>query len=273
MSFYDGYVSQVKNKIIGGVALEYFTKYSHFNSFVFVEGLTDVIFYNLIVKEKIGNNVSFIKCGGKENVIYFSNFLIRNNIEQRKDNHYIVDKDYTSLNKLKSLCAEKVSVTKHYGVENYAFEDENLDLILRNLNLLNEDVINVKESLKKFVKLIVDFETIISLSTNNEMHDIKLKAKELDENIIFVDENTIFLKKEMQQRITSIISSFTKKQKKLFNRRREELFNNYLDLRGHDLELFFNKILTFYNKEEKLSVLLSNTEIISRLKIDFELKW
>ena len=45
-SFLNGFLEQVKDTPIGRVALEYFTKHSHFEGFVFVEGSSDIDFYS-----------------------------------------------------------------------------------------------------------------------------------------------------------------------------------------------------------------------------------
>ena len=58
-SFLNGFLEQVKDTPIGRVALEYFTKHSHFEGFVFVEGSSDIDFYSQTLTDKINNEKIF----------------------------------------------------------------------------------------------------------------------------------------------------------------------------------------------------------------------
>jgi len=75
-----------------------------------------------------------------------------------------------------------------------------------------------------------------------------------------------------KHKINDIISSLSKRKKKLFKKRKEELLSNYLNIRGHDLEFFIDNVLILFDKDQKLIEFLSKEEFLSKLEIDIDLK-
>lgn len=270
-SFYDGFISKINDKKVGCVVLEYFTKHSHFDGFVFVEGPSDILFYSRIANIKLNDGkVNYISCCGKTNLIKSLNYFGHNNL-LGKNNHYIVDKDYTGIMMYKPDFPDKITMTKYYSFENYVFEEGNFFKFLKECSCNEDEIKIINNLLKKYIEEIIDFETIISMNANNEIC-VKLSSKEIDENIHFINEDKIIIEEKFINRINDIILSLSKRKKKLFKKRKEELLSNYLNIRGHDLEFFIDNVLILFDKDQKLIEFLSKEEFLSKLEIDIDLK-
>lgn len=276
-SFYGEFVNQITDKDkkpIGSVAFEFFSKYSHFNNFIFVEGLTDSEFYSIVLRDKLINRKStFIACNGKSNVLKTHNYFEKNNRTILKEKHYIVDKDYTGLILQKYLVdSTKISVTKYYSLENYFFESSNFDKVLDECGFSDLQKKAIMEKLNKFIKEIIDYETIVSMNTNNEIEEHIIGISNLEDYVIVDKDNQIILQDYLKNKVNKIISSFNKKKKEKFKIRKNYLISNYLDIRGHDLEMFFDKILIIYDKSRKFNEFLSQKDLITQIKVDIDFK-
>lgn len=276
-SFYEEFVNQITDKDkkpIGSIAFEFFSKFSHFNNFIFVEGMPDSEFYSIVLRDKLINKkLTFIACNGKSNVLKAHNYFEKNNRTIIKEKHYIVDKDYTGLTLQKYLAdSKKISVTKYYSLENYFFESYNFDKVLNECGFPDLQKKAIMEKLNKFLEEIIDYETIVSMNTNNEIKEHIIGISNLEDYVIVDKDNQIVVQDSLKNKVNKIISSFNKKKKVKFKIRKKTLVSNYLDIRGHDLEMFFDKILIIYEKSRKFNELLSQKDLVTKMKIDIDFK-
>ena len=141
--FFEEFLEEVKIKDLGQVTTEYFLKYSIFDCFVFVEGLTDKAFYSCFLDTRVKNkNLEFIVCQGKTKLFKTLDYLVGGNYFRNKEHYHIIDKDFDGIRKYKGSYGHKLTTTRFYSFENYAFTKENIFL-------LGDQKIERKESKKK----------------------------------------------------------------------------------------------------------------------------
>ena len=273
INFKNRFIEETKKPKLGNVWGEYITKISHYNNFIFVEGYSDINYYSVCLPF---NNASYINCGGKTNVVHIHNYLYNHPeyTQAKKDYHYIVDKDYNGLNHAKDLKEDhKITLTKYHSFENYAFEEENIKIIFKELDLDNK-INQFFQNLTHYFNDISLYEILQYLSTNNI---IETKLTKIDKDKILIDDdlNISLLDSFKEEAHLSFSNKRIKIDAKHFedeyNKAREKI-NKPIEIRGHDLELFINELLKKYGKDVSLVDILTNKEIVSKLNIELLLK-
>lgn len=266
------FIEETRKPALGNVYGEYITQMSHFDRFVFVEGPGDIRYYSAYLPYEAE---TYIKCGGKSNVIHMHNYLDEHPeyTIKEKNYHYIVDKDYNELNNVKNLKKDhKISLTKYHSFENYAFEEENIKVILKFCGI--EQIEEFDKYLKMFFEDVKLYEILQYLSTNNI---IETKLPKLTEEQFTHDENNLlFIKNSFKEDVKkSLDNKKLKKKPKEFEEEYEKAIAKItkpIEIRGHDLELFMNEMLKRYEKQEQLIELLSNKDVLSKLHIEIDIK-
>ena len=272
--FFSEFSENVMNNNSGRIIADFIAEYDKYDSFAFIEGLTDKGFYSIVLPLKINkaaSSISFIICGGKKNVISSMNYLMNNNLFIKKNHYHIVDKDYNGIKNIKCYYPEKLTITRYYSFENYAFEDCNYDVLLSSVNLPKNDYSMLKNNLNDYIDQIMNYETLSSLNTNY-LINVQLDSKHFSSRLK-VDENNIFkLDKDYLFYINYLIDRLDDKEKALFKSRKNKLLKDRLSIRGHDLEMYFNTLMEYYQKDITLNDLLSDENVVKKLKIQLNLK-
>ncbi len=109
--------------------------------FCFVEGNEDVSFYSQFLERHKQNDLKFIICNGKENVI--NNYKnLTWDFYDKKRILFFIDKDYDDYIENELINDENVFVTQYYSIENYLVNDITLKkFIIDNFFITNEDII------------------------------------------------------------------------------------------------------------------------------------
>ena len=276
--FYDDFIANIlenKFKSLGITTNEFFSSVNSYKDFLFVEGDDDIPFYSAVLRNQIQKeDTYFISCGGKPNVIKMFKYLEKNNYAMSKRKYFLVDKDFTGLDNCEEIIKNKFNVTKYYSIENYFFEEQNLMKVLKECKIYKLESKFILEKLKKYTEEILEYEAMVATKIENNY----IKDKILDDNkklsdYIYINANKeLVLSSSIKLRIGEIKKQFNKKKKQTFNKWKKELEANYLYMKGHDLQLFFDKIMVIYKKEEELKNFILNEEFVSTLYIDYLLK-
>jgi len=123
--------------------------------FCFVEGHEDISFYHNYMERYFANNIRYIICNGKSNVI--ENYKTLNwNFYDKKRVLFFIDKDFDNYINEEILIDENIFTTEHYSIENYLVDEVVLKkFISDNCNITNEVVI--KELINDFNIKHIDF--------------------------------------------------------------------------------------------------------------------
>lgn len=269
--FLNTFCERIMNPNIVDVILNYNSRQKKFIKHIFIEGNDDIKFYSSFIHKKINvdkEQIGYLNCGGKKNVINSLEYFINN--KYRINNcYFIVDKDYDSQYNNPNINS-KLSTTKYYSIENYCFTPKNLSKIFDAFKFQDVEKELYQESFDKYINNIIDFEAIMFIKQNYGLK-IGLEFEELEQNFYISNFipcfNEIFTNK-----IKKIISEFDEKEFKLFYRKNEDLKKNFLLIRGHDLELFFDLIMMDFSINTTLNNILTNKEINKDFEIEIILK-
>lgn len=116
--------------------------------FCFVEGQEDISFYNNYLERYFENEIKYIVCNGKGNVI--DNYTNLNwTFYDKKRVLFFIDKDFDDYIKEEILTDENIFTTDYYSIENYLVDEIVLrKFIIDNCHINDEIIIN---------ELITDF--------------------------------------------------------------------------------------------------------------------
>lgn len=275
-NFYDYFIHSIKNPNLSNVITKYFSLKNRFKHFVFVEGFDDKTFYSVVLKKKIPAkfpaDICYIISGGKANVLGIYEYLFEN-VSNKKllNNHYfIVDKDYdTNIDFTKKY--KRVSLTLHYSFENYFFEYENLICILKELKVSEKQITLFLNLLKEYLDNIIDYETLLCLNVGHNVFT-GVYHNNLNEISLSIVDDKIIIDNEFSKRIKEQIKSLGVDYHNKFLFLKKQLINDYLNIRGHDFELFFDKMMENYLIDFKLKNIIKNTELLSKIKVNILLK-
>ena len=110
--------------------------------FCFVEGNEDISFYSQFIERHKENELKFIVCNGKENVIDNYNNLSWSFYDKKRV-LFFIDKDFDDYIGNALINDENVFVTELYSIENYLVNEITLrKFIIDNCLITNDDVIN-----------------------------------------------------------------------------------------------------------------------------------
>ena len=242
---------------------------------VFVEGSLDKKFYWNYLHQRLNckfkGDIYPMICDGKQGVIHICNYLYEHKYLNNKTRNVlnIVDRDFNVLRSHDCKLEDKISITKYYSLESYAFTENNIEIILNLLKISTPNKDIFYSNLKEYIKLILDYESLLNYCVF-EKHDII--STNLFDDTCLVFSNKIVLDDSFNNKIQTIISSFSQNNYHKFDDIRNKLSNNYLLYRGHDLEKFFDFMMTHFGINTTLSELLSKEEVIRSINIDLELK-
>lgn len=242
---------------------------------VFVEGYLDKKFYGSVLCLKINNTFkgdfyTFV-CNGKKGVVDICNYLqgkdlINNN---SKNIINIVDRDFDVLNNVECKLKDKITITKYYSLESYAFISKNLEIVLDYLNL-NQTLKNqFFDGLNKYSVEILDYEALLSCSINDNILYI---STDLLENAKITNYESMELDLAFRTTVNAKISSLNKNSLKKYCSEKNKLSMNYLFYRGHDLEKYFDYFMEYNNKKIRLRNLLEDEELVRKLQIELIIK-
>lgn len=274
-AFYDFFYSKSVDKNLTSVIYDFSSKRSSFKDIVFVEGLVDKNLYSKIVYKKLNarfkGDIGFIICGNKKNVIDMQNYLINNKCYKKNNYFHIVDRDYDGISKVSSLCKEKLTTTKFYSLESYILDKENCVKLLEYLNFTEESIVEYFKLFNKFCELILDFESLIAFQTINEF-GFGISKNYLSKDVIKIENDDVFILTDIDNKFKNIYDKFDVKNKKMFLLLKEKLGRNYLFLRGHALEEFFNKYLEMNNMKKTMHELLLEFNDYEKMTIDINIR-
>lgn len=270
-NFFNSFQERIINPNIVDVILNYSSNRNHFKKHCFIEGIDDKKFYSsflykiLNVDEK---EVCFINCGCKHNVKNSLEYFV-NNKNRINNCYFIVDRDYDTISN-DSIMKSKLTITKYYSIENYYFVPENMMQILQMSKLQHIEIDLFKKKFKEYIDLIIDFETIMLMNSKYNIN-ANLEFVELKENL-YINNFAPVLMKNFSQKICEIIKTFNVQKTNIFNDEKETLRNNFLYIRGHDLELFFDLFMESLFVDIKLKDIIKNKEMNKIIKIEIDLK-
>ena len=264
MSFKDEFEKEIENPDIGRIFTRYITGMNNYLEFMFVEGESDIKYYSTMYNHNL-TDIDYIKCGAKPNVCGIYKYLDKHSEvkNEKNDYYFIVDKDYDGLSKIKNLSPNhNISMTKYHSYESYAFTENNIDVILKENGLVDEEIKEFKSIFKDFFNKIKKYERYKAL-------DIELPK--LDGYLSFNKEtNLLDIDKNLLEKVDKV--ALSKSKNKLYNEKKV-IINSLKEIRGHNVEMAFEIIFKEkFNKDIKLLDILSNSEIVSKLDIDFKLK-
>ena len=242
---------------------------------VFVEGYLDKSFYQGLLFNKLQCNfrgdIYSLVCNGKQGVIDISNYLFEKQYLNSKSKKIIniVDRDFNALNGFECKIKEKISLTKYYSIESYAFVNGNIEHILEYLKLSDKNKEHFINNLRKYLYDILDYEALLLCSVRDKF--INISTDILDNTKLSIINEQIEINNGFKTAIDRKIAALSNNNLKRIKIAKEMLTNNYLFYRGHDLEKYFDYMMTFYGLDITLSELLINEELTKKFKVEIEI--
>lgn len=274
-SFADYFKSYCLCPKLEKVYFEYLSNFKKVKYSVFVEGYLDKKFYNNALVKKLNCNLrgdvfSYV-CNGKSGVIEITNYLFNKNMITKHSNNIfnIVDRDFNCLKDFNCNLESKITLTKYYSLESYAFIKENMDIILTHLNLFDVEKQIFYENFRIYLDLILDYEALLKCSVNDGISYISVEV--LDDAKISFNGN-LMIDKKFKSIVESKIKNLSEETFKDFQLTRDLLSKNYLNYRGHDLEKYFDFMMKYFKINVKLHDILSLEDIVKKMDIDLDLK-
>ena len=275
-SFFENFSSYIKYPMTPKVFTEYVTKKNKFKKFIFVEGFSDKNFYSMFLYKHLNEfngHIGYFICNGKKGVIEICNYFKEKDDLSKEDRNkfFIVDRDYDGLNNYKCLLKEKITTTKYYSLESYAFIPNNLNIIFSFLNYDNAKRELFTKIFDDFIDQIIEYEAIVSLNAKGKI--AYWNVKNLRDNYeLSINENEIIMDTKLKSEVENVFQNLSSDDLNLLIKEKETLHNNYLYIKGHDLEYIFDVIMDYLKSNNKLSKLLSNCNIIKNIQIPIVLK-
>ena len=170
-----------------------------------------------------------------------------------------------------------MNVTKYYSIENYAFSNDNKKIILRESGLNDQEIKDFLTKLNNYFQNIKRYEVLLAMTENYKKfhfkkNDLKKENKDvIKDNVTFSDDLSVIFSEEFECRINETYQEIQseKKLKKIY-----DYYNEYLkhifNIRGKDLEYFFDKFMIIMDKNVSLKSLLFDEKILSQLNIDLK---
>lgn len=253
---------------------EYYSCPKHYKRYIFVEGEIDRKFYSKFLYKKIScnkNEVYFLICKKKESVILSENYFIRKDNYKIENMFFIVDRDYDLLMPYQNYNVKKVSMTKYYSVENYLFTETNIDKVLNYLCLQQYEKEIFTKNLNEFIIGSASYQALSSLKIKKGFV-IPISFNLLTADSFYFNQYDIFFDEHFLRKIEEIEKKLVGKEIALYEEEVSKMKNNYLYMRGHDFELFFDKIMECFKINSSLRSLLEDDELIKKLEIELLLK-
>lgn len=273
-NFFSDFCKAVNQPTVMSSYLSYLFEKKNFKKFCFVEGIADSSFYSYILYKKINvdkKSIKYISCGNKDNVIQTLRYFNNKEKENLNNLYFIIDKDYDYQKYMISNDLNKLSFTKYYSIENYLFEEYNLNKVLSFLNLQDCENELFKSLLNDFIGKVLLYEAlnlyIVSLDLSKPM-----ELQDISEKDIQINDNKVIIKENILDSVSKIISDLNNENFKKYNEKLKYLEKNNLSIRGHDLELFFDILLKYFRIKSNLSCLMKNKQLIESLEIDLDIK-
>ena len=95
----------------------------------------------------------------------------------------------------------------------------------------------------------------------------------MSKDIIKIEEDDVFILTDIDNKFKYIYDKFDDKNKKKFLLLKEKLGKNFLYLRGHALEEFFNKFLEINSVKKTMHDLLLEFTDYEKMTIDINIRW
>lgn len=199
--------------------------------FCFVEGIEDVSFYSQFIERYNEENVKYIICNGKENVI--DNYKNLDwNFYNKKRVLFFIDKDFDDYIENELINDENVFITDFYSVENYLVGEYTLEKFIIDNCLINDEEIikiavsNFKIQHREYVNQIKMISAWMMYCRKNKFNvnfnEIKIS------DLFSIDDNGVLKKKD--------ISTYGGKFKYICNK----TSSSYFDI--SEIKRFYDKI-------------------------------
>ena len=272
--FFNAFISDIRYPKTPKVFTEYVAK-KRSKYHVFVEGHSDEKFYSTFIYKKINSkifpgDVAYIKCNGKKGVFEICDYLLKkfNAIKNDKSKIFIVDRDYDGVLKCSEETKGRITMTKYYSFENYAFVPENLEVLLDEVVSKNNKQL-FKNLIDDFIEQISTYEAIQSLNVRQII--FKPINKKIEDYNVSIINNKFVIDNSFNDEVLKLVDSFSEKEKKALVNEKEKL-NKPIYMRGHDLQLAFDLISKEIGNEKKLIDLLSNYKFVEKMNIVIDIK-
>ncbi len=272
---------------------EIFSK-ARYQSFVFVEGPTDEIFYTHTNRSEL-NKDAYYQCGsltkerfyegkvGKDAVLYSLNRIV-NDSKLSKSLHkciFIIDRDFDDTFSKETLPKCKnteytLYETKGHSVENYLFEEKNIGHVLRYINF-QCNVNDFLDKFKDFTKEMSTYYAVNSEITRQSQNNAFYKHRYSLEEILsfnFSKEDFWIGRQKAREEIKLMQDVVLGNQwSKGFVENKQRLIEkNIMLIRGHDAFTFlYQYAKQKYNKDFDIFEKRSDYhDLIDVLSVDFE---
>ncbi|SHE43398.1 DUF4435 domain-containing protein [Chryseobacterium takakiae] len=174
--------------------------------FCFVEGIEDISFYSQFIERNIENELKFIVCNGKGNVIDNHKSLDWN-FYSKKRILFFIDKDFDDYIGQELYEDDNIFITELYSIENYLVDEHTLrKFIIDNCLISDETIINLAvENFKiQHKEYIGQLKKISAWMMYCRKHNYKVNFNDIKiSDLFFINKEGILKKKDLGSYETS----------------------------------------------------------------------